>query len=72
MSDVRSGPSLWTYLMLLMQPGILPYFPNSLLIAYKANLNNSLEEVHSFKLLGLTTSDDLSWAYHIFKVGLQI
>ena len=32
-------------------------------------LNNPLEEVQSFKLLGLTLSHDLSWANHISKLA---
>jgi len=34
---MRSGPSLWTYLVLLIQSGILPCSWNSLPIASKAN-----------------------------------
>ena len=37
MSDQRLEPSLWTYLVLLIQSGILPYSPNSLPTASKAN-----------------------------------
>ena len=34
MSDMRSEPSCWTYLVLLIQFGILPYSPNSLPMAW--------------------------------------
>ena len=42
MSDMRSGPSLWTNLVLLIQSGILPYFPNCLPLASKANSTHGL------------------------------
>ena len=34
-------------------------------------LNNSLEEIQSFKILGFTIRRDLSWRKPHFKVGLQ-
>ena len=37
MSDMTSMLSLWTYLVLLIQSGILPYPPNSLLVASNTN-----------------------------------
>ena len=37
MSDMRSGPSLWTYLVLFIQSGILTYSPNFLPMASKVN-----------------------------------
>ena len=42
MSDMRSGPSLWTYLDHLMQSDIPPYSPNSLPMVFKANSTHGL------------------------------
>ena len=42
MSDVRSEPSLWTYLVLLIQSGIPPCSPNPLPMASKVNSTHDL------------------------------
>ena len=47
-SVVRSGPSLWTYLELLIQPGILPCSPKCL--PMESNANSTLGLLASFTL----------------------
>ena len=42
MSDMRSGPSLLTYLVLLIQSGILSYSPNSLPMESEINSTHGL------------------------------
>ena len=48
------GSSPWTYLVLLIKSGILPYSPNSLPVASKANTTH-----------GLLTSSNLLWTCSI-------
>uniref|UniRef100_A0A8C4WVV8 Diphosphomevalonate decarboxylase n=1 Tax=Eptatretus burgeri TaxID=7764 RepID=A0A8C4WVV8_EPTBU len=53
-SDMRSGPSLWTHLELLIQSVILPCSPNYLLMECKANSNPGLltSFIHSHRQRG--------------------
>ena len=62
---MRSGTSLWTYLELLIQSGILPCSPNSLTMESKAN--STLELLTSSPLVAnmwLST-----WPFHLLSMS---